>query len=341
MRQVTFIPGDGIGPSIVDAARQVIDVTGVKIEWSEARAGEAACHELGTPLPDETLETIAKTGLALKGPCGTPVGKGFRSVNVAMRKEFDLYANLRPAIAFDGVPCRYPGLDIVTVRENTEGLYAQMEHWVGADNMAAMAIGVNTRDAMERICRFGFDYARSHGRKKVTVVHKANILKKFTGLFLEVAREIGKEYSDIELEDKIIDNMAMQMVIDPYQFDVIVTTNLFGDILSDLAAGLIGGLGMAPGANIGKKTAIFEAVHGTAPDIAGKNLANPSSVVLAGALMLDHMGEAKAATAVRDALKGVLKEGEKVTRDLNPQSGVSTTEMTEAIIASLETTCCH
>ena len=341
MRQVTFIPGDGIGPSIVDAARQVIDVTGGKIEGIEARAGEAACHELGTPLPDETLETIAKTGLARKGPCGTPVGKGFRSVNVAMRKEFDLYANLRPAIAFDGVPCRYPGLDIVTVRENTEGLYAQMEHWVGADNMAAMAIGGNTRDAMERICRFVFDYARSHGRKKVTVVHKANILKKFTGLFLEVAREIGKEYSDIELEDKIIDNMAMQMVIDPYQFDVIVTTNLFGDILSDLAAGLIGGLGMAPGANIGKKTAIFEAVHGTAPDIAGKNLANPSSVVLAGALMLDHMGEAKAATAVRDALKGVLKEGEKVTRDLNPQSGVSTTEMTEAIIASLETTCCH
>jgi isocitrate dehydrogenase (NAD+) len=282
MRQITLIPGDGIGPSIVDAARKVIDSTGVEIEWIEAIAGEVAWQQLGNPLPDETLACIAKTGLALKGPCGTPVGTGFRSVNVAMRTEFELYANLRPAIAFEGVPCRYPGLDIVTVRENTEGLYAQMEHWVGTDHMAAMAIGVNTRQAMERICRFGFDYTRANGRKKVTVVHKANILKKFTGLFLDVAREIGKEYGDIELEDKIIDNMAMQMVIDPYQFDVIITTNLFGDILSDLAAGLIGGLGMAPGANIGKTTAIFEAVHGTAPDLAGKDLANPSSVVLAG-----------------------------------------------------------
>lgn len=340
MKRITLIPGDGIGPGLATSARQVIDASGVEIEWLEAAAGETAWKELGDPLPNETLESIRNTGLALKGPCGTPVGKGFLSVNVAMRKEFNLYANIRPAIAFEGVPCRYPGLDIVTVRENTEGLYSQMEHWVGDEQMAAMAIGVNTRSAMESICRFGFDYAVSEGRKKITVVHKANILKIFTGLFLDVAREIGKSYPNIEVEDKIIDNMAMQMVLDPYQFDVILTTNLFGDILSDLAAGLIGGLGMAPGANFGKDVAIFEAVHGTAPDLAGQDIANPSSLILAGALMLDHIKEEEAAARVRGALADVLRDGTQVTPDLNPGGGVSTTEMTNAIVERLEAIRC-
>lgn len=329
--RVTLIKGDGIGPAVTESAARCIEATGVEIEWVEALAGISALEAMGNPLPPETLECIRDTKVALKGPCTTQVGGGFRSVNVTLRKEFDLYANLRPARGLPGVKCLYPGLDIVVVRENTEGLYSNMEHWVDARHSAAFGIGVNTRFAMERVVRFAFAYAQEHGRKKVTVVHKANILKMLTGLILEVAREIAPEYSDIEFEDKIVDATAMQMVMDPHRFDVIVTTNLFGDILSDLAAGLVGGLGVAPGANIGDDGAIFEAVHGTAPDIAGKDLANPVSVVLAGVMMLDHLGEKAAAERLEGAVLAVLEEGKQVTRDLNPD-GVGTRAMTDAII---------
>ncbi len=336
MRKIALIAGDGVGPDIVESARRVVAATGVEIGWVEVIAGEGALREVGSPLPQETLDTIERLGVALKGPCATPVGAGFRSVNVAMRQQFDLYANVRPARAFEGVNCRYPGLDLVTVRENTEGFYSHMEHWIGPDRSAAIGIGVNTRGNMERISRFAFEYARSRGRRKVTIVHKANILKILTGLLLEVSREISHEYDDIEFEDKIVDNMAMQLVVDPYQFDVILATNLFGDILSDLAAGLVGGLGVAPGANIGESVAIFEAVHGTAPDIAGKDLANPTSLVLAAAMMLHHIGEEQAADAVEGAVMDVLREGRKVTRDLDREGGVGTREMTDEIVRRVE-----
>jgi isocitrate dehydrogenase (NAD+) len=333
MTRVTLIPGDGIGPDIVAAARAVIDATGVEIEWLEAEAGEASFHAHGNPLPPDTVDAIRDTRVALKGPCATPVGLGFRSINVALRQEFDLFANVRPARAFEGVACLFPGLDLVVVRENIEGLYSSMEHWIGEGHQAAIGIGVNTWRGMEQVCRFAFEYAVAHRRRKITAVHKANILKKLSGLFLEVSREVAKEYPQIEFEDRIVDAMAMAMVRDPRQFDVIVSTNLFGDILSDLAAGLIGGLGLAPGANIGRRAAIFEAVHGTAPDIAGKDIANPCSVVLAGAMMLDHLGHPEAAVRVENAVRDVLREGKSVTRDLRPQGGVGTRAMTEALVA--------
>ncbi len=335
MAEITLIPGDGIGPEITLAARQVLEASGADITWREALAGQSAYESLGNPLPEETLEAIRTTGIALKGPAATQVGVGFRSINVALRKEFDLYANVRPAHAFPGVSCLFPELDLVVIRENVEGLYTSMEHWVGPGHSAAMGIGVNTRHGMERICRFAFEYAVANGRKKVTAVHKANILKIFSGLFLEVARDMAPEYPQIEFEDRIVDAMAMSMVRDPYQFDVVVSTNLFGDILSDLAAGLIGGLGLAPGGNIGEKVAIFEAVHGTAPDIAGKDIANPSSLILAGILMLRHMGETGPADRVERALTAVLAEGTSVTRDLDPDKGVGTRAMTQAILDKL------
>jgi isocitrate dehydrogenase (NAD+) len=333
--RVTLIHGDGIGPDIVDAARRIVDATGAGIEWIPAVAGQAAHQEVGDPLPQATLDAVTETGVALKGPCATPVGAGFRSVNVALRKHFDLFANVRPAIAFDGVDCLFPGLDLVVVRENTEGLYSGMEHWIGPGRQAGMAIGVNTRPNMERICRHAFEHARTYGRRKVTAVHKANILKILSGLFLEVAREVAPDYPDIEFEDRIVDNMCMQMVRDPRQFDVILSTNLFGDILSDLAAGLVGGLGLAPGANLGEKVAIFEAVHGTAPDLAGRDLANPVSVVLAAAMMLRYLGKTTEADRVEGAVRAVLAEGRQVTRDLDPENGVSTSEMTRALVAAL------
>jgi isocitrate dehydrogenase (NAD+) len=291
-------------------------------------------HTHGSPLPDATLASITETRVALKGPCTTPVGLGFRSVNVALRQELDLYANVRPALAFAGVPCLYPGLDLVVIRENTEGLYSNMEHWIG-DREAAIGIGVNTRSSMQRICRFAFEYARSHSRKKVTAVHKANILKKLSGLFLEEARTAAERYPDIVFEDRIIDATAMQLVRMPFQFDVIVTTNLFGDILSDLTAGLVGGLGLAPGANLGKDAAIFEAVHGSAPDIAGKDIANPGAVILAGIMMLRHLGLFAEADRIESALRHVLREGVSVTRDLNPETGVGTQAMTEALLGQI------
>lgn len=332
MHKVTLIPGDGIGPSIADVAVRVIEAAGVKIEWEKVEAGLPAIDKYKDPLPQNVLDSIRETRVALKGPLTTPVGSGFRSVNVALRKEFDLYANIRPARSFEGVSSRYEKVDIVTVRENTEEFYAGIEHYIDPARSAAETIGIVTRSGSQRIIRYAYEYARAHGRKKVTTVHKANILKYTSGLFLEVAREIAREYPDIKSDDRIIDNMAMQMVINPYQFDVIVTTNLFGDILSDLASGLVGGLGMAPGSNIGYNAAIFEAVHGSAPDIAGQNIANPAAIILAGVMMLRHLKENDAADRIENAVREVVKERKAVTRDLNPSSPVGTTEMGEAII---------
>jgi isocitrate dehydrogenase (NAD+) len=335
MHKITLIPGDGIGPSIADVAVRVIEASGVTIAWEQVEAGLPAIDKYKDPLPQHVLDSIKETRVALKGPLTTPVGSGFRSVNVALRKEFDLYVNLRPARSFVGVNTRYTNIDLVIVRENTEEFYAGIEHYIDPARSAAETIGVVTRSGSERIIRYAYEFARKHNRKKVTTVHKANILKYTGGLFLEVARQIGTEYPDIKTEDKIVDNMAMQMVMNPHQFDVIVTTNLFGDILSDLASGLVGGLGLAPGANIGYNAAIFEAVHGSAPDIAGKNLANPTAIVLAGVMMLRHLNEDSAADRIEKAVQEVVREGRAVTRDLNPTSGVGTREMGEAIISKL------
>jgi isocitrate dehydrogenase (NAD+) len=335
MHKVTLIPGDGIGPSISEVAVEVIKAAGVKVDWDRVEAGLPAIDKYKDPLPEHVLESIRKNLVALKGPLTTPVGSGFRSVNVALRKEFDLYVNLRPARSFIGVNTRYENVDLVIVRENTEEFYAGIEHYIDPARSAAETIGVVTRSGSERIIKYAYEYARKHHRKKVTTVHKANILKYTGGLFLEVARQIGATYPDVKTEDKIIDNMAMQMVLNPHQFDVIVTTNLFGDILSDLASGLVGGLGLAPGANIGYNAAIFEAVHGSAPDIAGKNIANPSAIILAGVMMLRHLNEDAAADRIEKAVEEVLKEGKSVTRDLNPANPVGTREMGEAIIAKL------
>ncbi|MCX6137272.1 MAG: isocitrate/isopropylmalate family dehydrogenase [Ignavibacteriales bacterium] len=336
MYTVTLIPGDGIGPSIVEAATRVIESTGVPIQWEVAAAGLAAVDIVKDPLPQSTIDSVKKNGVALKGPLTTLLGKGFRSVNVALRKEFDLYINLRPAKSFEGVVSRYKDVDIVMFRENIEEFYSGIEHYIDAQKSAAETIGVVTRFGSERIVRAAFDYARKHGRKKVTLVHKANIMKFTGGLFLDVGKSVAAEYPDITFDDKIVDNMAMQLVMKPEQFDVIVTTNLFGDILSDLCSGLVGGLGVAPGANIGTTAAIFEAVHGSAPDIAGKNLANPSAIILASAMMLEHLGETAAATRVHRAVEAILKQGTHVTRDLNPQSTTGTKEMADAIIREIK-----
>lgn len=332
MYNVTLIPGDGIGPEIIDVAVGVIEATGVNIQWEEVKAGLTAIEAFKDPLPEHTLESIRKNQVALKGPLTTPVGSGFRSVNVALRKEFDLYVNLRPAKSFEGIKSHYENVDLIVFRENTEEFYAGIEHYIDPKKSAAETIGIVTRYGSERICKYAFEYAKKHNRKKITVVHKANILKFTGGLFLEVAREVATRFPEIQFEDKIIDNMAMQMVLNPNQFDVILTTNLFGDILSDLASGLVGGLGVAPGANIGYNAAIFEAVHGSAPDIAGKNIANPCAVILAGAQMLDYLGEMERSQKIVDAVAEVIREGKYVTRDINPNRYVGTKEMGEAII---------
>jgi isocitrate dehydrogenase (NAD+) len=292
-------------------------------------------QEYKDPLPQAVIDSIEKNKVALKGPLTTPIGTGFRSVNVALRKEFDLYSNLRPAKSMQGIKSRYDDVDLIIVRENTEEFYSGIEHYVDSRKSAAETIGIVTRTGSERIIRYAFEYAKGHGRKKVTVVHKANILKYTSGLFLDVAKSMAKEYPEIEMNDKIIDNMAMQMVVNPNQFDVIVTTNLFGDILSDLASGLVGGLGVAPGANIGYHHAIFEAVHGSAPDIAGKNIANPCAIILASAMLLDHIGEAEPAQRIEKAVADVILEGKKVTRDLSPTNAVTTEAMADAIIEKL------
>jgi isocitrate dehydrogenase (NAD+) len=333
---VTLIPGDGIGPSISAATVRIIEASGADITWDTQVAGMAAVAKFGDPIPDVTLASIKKTGLALKGPLETPVGEGFRSINVALRKTFDLYANVRPAYSI--VPGgRYRDLDIVLIRENTEGLYVGIEHYIKIGNdprAAAESIAIITRHGSERICRYAFEYAVKHGRKKVTLVHKANILKYSQGLFLDTGRAIAKEYQGkVEFDERIVDAMAMNLVLNPERFDVIVTTNLFGDILSDQISGLVGGLGLAPGANIGEHGAIFEAVHGTAPDIAGKNIANPGALVLAGCMLLEHIGESERSLRVRRALETVIKEGKTVTRDLG--GSASTDQFTDAVIARL------
>jgi isocitrate dehydrogenase (NAD+) len=336
MYKITLIPGDGIGPDITEAAVKVVDATGVNIRWEEMKAGLNAIDKYKDPLPEITLESIRSNKVALKGPLTTPLGSGFRSINVALRKEFDLFVNLRPAKSFEGIKTRYNNIDLIVFRENTEEFYAGIEHYIDPQRSAAETIGVVTRNGSERICRYAFEYARKHNRKKITVVHKANILKFTGGLFLEVARKVADEYPEIQCDDRIIDNMCMQLVMNPNQFDVILTTNLFGDILSDLVSGLVGGLGLAPGANIGFNTAIFEAVHGSAPDIAGKDIANPSAVILAGAQMLDYLGEIDRANQITDAVSDVIRDGKHVTRDINPEKYVGTKEMAQAVVERLK-----
>jgi isocitrate dehydrogenase (NAD+) len=315
---------------------RIIEATGADIEWDRQIAGVTALEERNSPLPVETLESIRATCVALKGPLTTPVGVGFRSINVALRKEFDLYANVRPAITI--LPGgRYEDIDLVLIRENTEGLYSGIEHYVGIGGdprAAAESIMVVTRFGTERILRYAFEYAVSHGRRKVTLAHKANILKYTQGLFLDIGRDMAVEYEGrIEFEDVIIDAAAMRLVMDPYRFDVIVTENMFGDILSDLIAGLVGGLGLAPGGNIGKDVAIFEAVHGSAPDIVGRNIANPSALLLGAVMMLEHLEMHEPAERIRSALVEAVRAGDSLTPDLGGSG--STTEFTEALIRRL------
>jgi isocitrate dehydrogenase (NAD+) len=329
----TLIPGDGIGPEITNAVVEILGALGAPFEWDEQIGGMAAIEAGGDPLPQATLDSIRRTKLALKGPLTTPVGGGFRSVNVRLREAFGLYANLRPARTM--VPGgRYEDIDIVLVRENLEGLYVAFEHFIAVgDDPHAVAIsqGINTRKGCERIIRFAFDYAVQNGRKKVTIVHKANVLKALTGIFLEAGRDVAQEYEDrVQMDDRIVDACAMQLVMNPWQFDVIVTTNLFGDILSDQIAGLVGGLGMAPGANIGPDAAIFEAVHGSAPDIAGKGVANPLALLLAAGLMLDHVNRSDLADRLRGAVLKTLQEDGVRTRDLGGQA--TTRDFAAAIV---------
>ncbi|CAN5885548.1 isocitrate dehydrogenase [soil metagenome] len=332
---ITLIPGDGIGPSIASATVRILEAAGADLEYDTQVAGMAGVARYGDPIPESTLDSIRRTRIALKGPLETPVGEGFRSINVALRKTFDLYANVRPAhtIVKGG---RYDDIDIVLVRENTEGLYIGIEHYIkiGSDpRAAAESIALITRAGSERIVRYAFDYAMEHGRKKVTIVHKANILKNSQGLFLDVGRMVAREYANIQFNEMIVDAAAMNLVLHPEKFDVIVTTNLFGDILSDLISGLVGGLGLAPGANIGLGGAIFEAVHGTAPDIAGKGVANPGALILAACMMLEYMNEGERAARIRNAMESVIREGVTVTGDLG--GSASTDQFTDAIIARL------
>jgi len=335
--RATLIRGDGIGPEIMDATLRVLSAAGAVFDWDEELAGVSAVDETGTPLPDATIESIRQTRLALKGPLTTPVGTGFRSVNVALRKEFDLYANVRPTKSI--VPGgRYDGVDIVLIRENTEGLYIGVESHIpiaGDPKAVAQSMAIVTRFGCERVIRYAFDYAVTNGRKTVTICHKANILKAVSGLFLEVGVEVAKAYAGrVAVNDVIIDACAMKLVIDPSQFDMIVTTNMFGDILSDEIAGLVGGLGLAPGANIGATAAIFEAVHGSAPDIAGKGIANPSALLLAACMMLDHVGEQERATRVRRALERTIRQDGIRTRDLGGHA--STLEFADAVCRRLD-----
>jgi len=332
----TLIPGDGIGPEIVEATVMVLDALGAPFVWEVHQAGMSGVEAFGDPLPQATIESIRRTRLALKGPLTTPVGGGYRSSNVRLREEFHLYANVRPA--FTLVPGgRYEDIDIVLVRENLEGLYVGFEHYIPiSDDPHAVAIGsgVNTRAGCRRIAEYAFEYALHNGRKKVTIVHKANILKALTGLFLETAKEVGKRYEGrLQVNDRIVDACAMQLVLNPWQFDVIVTTNLFGDILSDEISGLVGGLGMAPAGNIGVDAAIFEAVHGSAPDIAGKGVANPLALLLAAAMMLDHIDRSQLSHRLRKAIRSTLNEDKVRTGDLGGTA--ATKQFAEAIVARL------
>jgi isocitrate dehydrogenase (NAD+) len=330
--RVTLIPGDGIGPELAEASRRVLDATGVEFEWDVVDAGEGVIAQYGTPLPDHVLESIRRNKVALKGPITTPIGEGFRSVNVTLRQVLGLYANLRPARSIKGLDTRYEDVDLVIVRENTEDLYAGIEHMVGRD--AAESIKIITREASERIARFAFEYAVANGRHKVTAVHKANIMKLSDGLFLESCRTVAAEYTPrIEFEDRIVDNMCMQLVQKPDLYDVLLLPNLYGDIVSDLCAGLVGGLGVAPGANIGPDSAVFEPVHGSAPKYAGMDKANPTAMILSGALMLRHLGHPAEATRLEEAVRDVIAEGVATTYDLGGSAG--TAAFADAIVARL------
>jgi len=352
---VTLIPGDGIGPEVVEATRKVLEATGVKFNWEVAEVGAEVMAKVGTPLPDAALESVKKNRVALKGPVTTPVGTGFRSVNVALRKSLDLYACLRPCKTYTGVPSPYKGVDIVVVRENTEDLYAGIEYEKGTpDALKLLKLVTETRGRVRedsgislklisefgtrRIVKYAFDYARENGRKKVTAVHKANIMKFSDGLFLSVARDVAKGYPEIEFNDVIVDNLCMQLVRNPQQFDVLVLPNLYGDIVSDLCAGLVGGLGVAPGANIGEGIAIFEPTHGSAPKYAGQNKVNPMATMFSGMLMLRHLKEYAAASRLEKALAAVIAEGKDVTYDMKPDKcgGVGTSRVAEAVIEKLK-----
>jgi isocitrate dehydrogenase (NAD+) len=356
--RVTLIPGDGIGPELAIATRMVVDATGAKIDWEVQNAGADVVEQYGTPLPPHVIESVKRNRVALKGPITTPVGKGFRSVNVALRHELDLYANLRPSKYYRGVKTRFPETDLIVVRENTEDLYAGVEFEKGAPETAeliatidrlvkkpiradsAISIKAISDFASRRIVHFAFDYARRHGRRKVTAVHKANIMKFSDGLFLAVAQEVAQEYPDIQFEDRIVDNMCMQLVQKPELYDILVLPNLYGDIVSDLCAGLIGGLGVAPGANLGSEYAVFEPIHGSAPKYAGQNRMNPVGLMLSAVLMLRHLGELDAADRMENGIAAVIAEGKDVTYDLKPNpddpTAATTTRMAEAIIEAMK-----
>jgi isocitrate dehydrogenase (NAD+) len=329
---ITLIPGDGIGPEIIAATVRIIEASGVDIQWETHIIGAQALEKFGTTIPDTTIESIKRDKVALKGPLTTPVGKGFTSVNVGLRKALDLYANIRPVKALPNVPCRYPELDLVIVRENTEDLYAGLEHVVVPG--VVESIKIITEKASTRIAKYAFEYAVANNRKKVTAVHKANIMKLSDGLFLECFYNVAKNYPNIEADDKIVDNCCMQLVMRPEQFDVLVLENLYGDIVSDLCAGLIGGLGLAPGSNIGEQGAVFEAVHGSAPDIAGQGIANPTAILMSGIMMLRHLGERDAAQKIEDAMMQVFADGEFRTKDLGGTA--KTAEFANAIIDKLK-----
>jgi isocitrate dehydrogenase (NAD+) len=331
---ITLIPGDGIGPEIVAATVRVIEATGVDIEWETHILGAQAQEKYGTTLPESTIESIKRNKVALKGPQMTPIGKGFTSVNVGLRRALDLYANVRPIKNLPNVPSRFSDVDLVIVRENTEGLYAGLEHTVVPGVVESLKI--ITEKASTRICKYAFEYARANGRKRVTCVHKANIMKLSDGLFLECFGNVAKDFPEIEADDKIIDNCCMQLVIKPEQFDVLVLENLYGDIVSDLCAGLIGGLGLAPGANIGEQGAVFEAVHGSAPDIAGQGIANPTAILMSGLLMLRHLGEHDAADRAQKAMLDVFAEGKVLTKDLG--GNAKTNEFARAIAEKMQAT---
>lgn len=331
MRTVTLIPGDGIGPEVTEAADEVIQASGVQIKWERVEAGNEAMKKHGTVLPDAVLDSVRKNKVALKGPVGTPIGEGFRSVSVRLRKQLDLYANVRPIKSLAGIRSKYEDIDMIIVRENTEGLYSGIEHEVVPGVVESLKI--ITERASTKIARYAFEYARKKKREKITAIHKANIMKLSDGLFLECGRRISREYPNISYDEMIVDNACMQLILNPHQFDMLLLENLYGDIVSDLCAGLIGGLGVAPGANIGDDYAIFEAVHGSAPDIAGKNLANPIALILSSVLMLEHIGEAEAAALISKAVRKAVRKRQDLTPDLGGDG--TTPAITERIIANL------
>jgi isocitrate dehydrogenase (NAD+) len=331
--RITLIPGDGIGPEVTEAAVRVLEATGLKFDWEPCQAGAEAFERYREYLPKELIESIERTSVALKGPITTPIGGGFSSINVALRKRFELYANFRPIRNLPHIPTRYPDVDLVIVRENTEGLYSGIEHEVVPGVVESLKI--ITEKASTRIARFAFDYARRAGRKRIHAIHKANIMKMSDGLFIRCARAVARDYPEISYGEHIVDNTCMQLVVNPYQYDILLLENLYGDIISDLCAAFVGGLGLVPGANFGETCAIFEAVHGSAPDIAGRNIANPTAVIRSALLMLRHLGEHEAAQRIRVAIERVYREKKHLTRDVGGQA--STSEFTDAMIAALPT----